>query len=149
MFAVVPEFFHDLLQAPTFATISTIMPDGSPQSSVVWIDFDGEYILINTAAGRRKERNMRARPQVSIVGFDSNVPLRYIEVRGIVEEITAEGGVAHADKLAKAYEGVESYYGNISPVEKREKETRLVCKIRPVHVVTYEESRTPGKSPRS
>lgn len=146
MSAIIPESFHDLLQAPTFATVSTLMPEGSPQSSVVWIDYDGGHILINTAAGRRKEKNMRVRPQVSIVGFDSNVPLRYLEVRGIVEEITAEGGVAHADKLAQAYESVESYYGNISPVEKMAKETRVVCKIRPTHVVAYEESRKSGKS---
>ena len=149
MSATIPESFHDLLHAPTFAAITTLMPDGHPQSSIVWVDYDGEHILINTAANRRKEKNMRERPQVTVLCFNTNDPLRYLEIRGMVEEVTAEGGVAHADKLAKAYEGADSYYGEVSSIEKADKETRVICKIRPIHVVTYEESRTPGTSPFS
>lgn len=98
---------------------------------------DGDDILINTAKGRQKERNMQARPQATVIVVDKNPDHRYIEVRGTVVEITEEGALELNDALAKAYRGVESYYGHVAPVEKADKETRVVCRIRPTRVVIY------------
>lgn len=111
------------------------MPDGQPQATVVWATYDGEYIMFNTARGRQKERNLRERPQATVLVVDPENPYRYLEVRGRAE-ITEEGAMEHIDVLAQQYAGVDSYYGNIAPAEDREKETRVICKIKPMHVNT-------------
>lgn len=93
--------------------------------------------MVNTAAGRRKERNMRERSMATVLGFNSNEPFRYLEVRGTVEEITKERGFAHINKLAKEYVGADSYYGGVTPTEMEGMETRVICKIKPKHVVAF------------
>ncbi len=89
----------------SFAYLATIMPDGSPQLTPVWFNTDGEHILINSAKGRVKDRNMRANPQVAVVIHLQDQPYRYIQIRGRVAEITEEGARQHINELAEKYTG--------------------------------------------
>jgi PPOX class probable F420-dependent enzyme len=118
--SIVPDSFKDLLadKIRAFAYLATLMSDGSPQVTPVWFNTDGTYILINSAAGRAKDRNMRARPQVALVIADPKNPYRYIQIRGQVVEITREGADAHIDALAGKYTGTPKY-GNRRPDEER------------------------------
>lgn len=137
MSAVIPDSYKHYLTDPLCVTLTTLMPDGQPQSSVVWCDYDGEHILVNTARDRQKETNMRDRPQVTVLAFRTDDPYKYLEVRGEVTEITEAGAFDHISHLAKIYVGVDSYYGNIASTEQADKETRVICKIKPTHVVTH------------
>jgi PPOX class probable F420-dependent enzyme len=85
------------------------MPDGTPQVTPIWVSYDGEYVFVNTAKGRVKDRNMRANPNVSIAVVDPANFYRYVEVRGKDAEITEAGADAHIDAQAKKYLGVEPY----------------------------------------
>lgn len=129
-----PEF-RDLLERPIVVTLVTLMPNHQPQASPVWFSWDGSHIWINTARGRQKDRNMSARPQVSILSVDPDDPYRYLEVRGVVDEITEEGALAHINSLSKRYRGREDYYA-ANPAQ-RGKETRVIYKIRPTRVITH------------
>jgi len=105
----IPDQFLDLFRQPAFAALATIMPDGSPQATPVWCDFDGERVIVNSAKGRVKDRNMRRNPHVALAIVDPKNPYRYLEVRGKVTEITEEGASAHIDKMAKKYMNVDTY----------------------------------------
>ena len=131
----IPNTHIDLLQTPVHGVLTTIMPDGAPQSSIIWVDYDGEYILINTTLERQKGRNMQVNPKVTILVIDPKDSSRWIEVRGHVFEITQEGAEAHADKLTQRYcPNKEHFYGDIYPVEQKQKETRVIVKIRPIKI---------------
>jgi PPOX class probable F420-dependent enzyme len=130
----IPETHRDLLQTPVHAILTTMMPDGSPQSSIVWVDYDGECVLINTTLERQKGRNMRKNPKVAILVIDPRDASRWIEVRGRVIEMTRDGAEAHADKLTQRYTDKRRFYGDIYPVEQKGKETRVMVKIEPVKV---------------
>ncbi|MEE9595125.1 MAG: PPOX class F420-dependent oxidoreductase, partial [Candidatus Hydrothermarchaeales archaeon] len=106
---VIPEAYRDLFEKKAFANLVTIMQDGSPQVTPVWVEADDQYVLVNSAKGRRKDLNMRSRPQVALSMQDPDNPYRYLEVRGSVVEITEEGADEHIDKLAKKYLGVDKY----------------------------------------
>ena len=97
MIATIPPEFLDLVDCPPVAALTTVMPDGQPQTTVVWCDFEGEYVRVNTMRGFRKERNMRADPRVTLLCYDPREPLRYLEIRGMVIEMTEEGALAHLD----------------------------------------------------
>ncbi len=97
----IPENYLDLFEKRAFAHLGTIMPDGQPQVTPVWVDFDGEYLLINTSRGRQKDRNMQERPQVTVEIQDPDNPYRYLEVRGRVAEAVEEGALDHINKMAK------------------------------------------------
>ncbi len=135
MSATIPESYEDLLGAPAFATIITLMPDGQPQASVVWCSYDGTHIWVNSADGRQKNKNMARDPRVTLVALDPANPYRYIEVRGVVEEITKEGWLEHINSLSLAYWGEADYYHDAP--EKRGVETRTIFKIKPVRVITH------------
>ena len=121
--AGIPEKYQDLLVRPVLVSLATIMPDGSPQVTPVWADYDGTYIRINTAAGRQKHKNMAERPQVTVMALDPENSSRYMEVRGTVVRISEEGGDAHIDTLAKKYLGVETYPWR-NPAD-----TRVICYV--------------------
>jgi PPOX class probable F420-dependent enzyme len=106
-----PDKYLDLFADETkaFAYLSTLMADGTPQVTPVWFNTDGEYILVNTAVGRVKDRNMKARPQVALCIADPNDPYRYLQIRGRVVEHTTEGANAHIDSLARKYRGIKKY----------------------------------------
>ena len=107
---VIPDSFLDLLlHKKTFAHLATLMPDGSPQVTPVWFDYDGRVIRVNTAKGRVKARNMEKRPSVALSIMDPDNPYRHIQIRGHVERVTEEGGSAHIDALAKKYLGKDKY----------------------------------------
>lgn len=134
MNATIPAQYHDLLEGAVTVSFVTVLPDGTPQVTPVWCDFDGTHVLINTAEGRRKDKNVRANPNVAVLAIDPQNPYRWVEVRGVVEEITREGAVDLIDKLAKVYTGNERYYGGVTPAEVAEKEVRVTLKIKPTKV---------------
>jgi PPOX class probable F420-dependent enzyme len=128
----IPASHCDLLTEPIHAVLTTIMPDGQPQCSVVWVDYDGEYLLVNTTLERQKTRNMRANSHVTVLVIDPHNSSRWIEVRGKVVDITPDGAEAHADKLTRLYTGKQTFYGDIYPVKQRQQETRVIVRIEPV-----------------
>ena len=105
----IPENFRDLFNKKAFASLATIMPDGRPQVTPVWCDFDGKHIIVNSARGRRKDLNMRRDPRVSLALIDPDNPYRYLEIRGKVAEITEQGAQDSIDRLAKKYLGQDKY----------------------------------------
>ena len=121
----IPEEFHDLFEDETkaFAFLATTMTDGSPQVTPVWFTTDGDHILINSAKGRTKDRNMRTRQQVAIAIMDPNKPYRYIQIRGKVVETTEEGARNLINALSKKYTGNEVFPGP-------EDEIRVTYKIK-------------------
>jgi PPOX class probable F420-dependent enzyme len=106
------------------------MPDGSPQTTPVWCDSDGEHVIFNSAKGRQKDRNVRRDPRVAMAIIDPENPYRYLEIRGKVVEITEQGADAHIDKMAKKYLDKDKY-----PF-RQPGEVRVMYKIRPEHTTT-------------
>jgi PPOX class probable F420-dependent enzyme len=121
----IPAQFLDLFLKKAFANLATTMPDGSPQVTPVWIDYDGEYILVNSARGRQKDRNMRRDRRVAVSIMDPDDPYRYFQIRGVVVEITEDGADAHIDKMTQKYLGKEKY------PHRRPGEVRVLYKINP------------------
>lgn len=135
MASTVPNTHLDLLQTPVHGVLTTIMPDGGPQSSIVWVDYDGDYILINTTLERQKGRNMQANPKVTLLVIDPNDSSRWIEVRGHVREMKQDGAEEHVDKLTQRYSPHKlHFYGDVYPVGQKYKETRVIVKIQPIKV---------------
>ena len=95
MAEVIPNKYRDLFDKKIFAGLVTLMPDGSPQVTPVWIDFDGEHVLFNTAAGRQKDKNPQRDGRVALMLVDPENPYRYLEVRGQVAERTMNGRISH------------------------------------------------------
>ncbi len=130
----VPDSHRDLLTEPVHGVLSTLMPDGQPQSSIIWVDYNGEYVLVNTTLERQKGQNICANPRVSVLVIDPSDSSRWIEVRGMVVEVTPVGAEAHADKLAQRYMGKQHFYGDVLPLEQKHKETRVIAKIEPIKI---------------
>ena len=130
MSATIPQEFRDLLTKKAFAHLATIMPDGSPQVTPVWIDFDGGHVRVNSAKGRIKDKNMRRNGRVALAIQDPDNPYRYLAVRGRVEEITEAGADTHIDSLAKKYLGQDRY------PHRQPGEVRVIYRIRPERVST-------------
>jgi PPOX class probable F420-dependent enzyme len=125
--ATIPEKYQDLLQKKAFAQLATLMPDGSPHVSPVWFEFDGQNILINTAKGRVKDRNMRRDPRVGLDIVDPDNAYRHLSIRGRVVDVTENGADAHIDKLTKKYIGQDKY------PYRGPGEVRVLYKITPEH----------------
>jgi PPOX class probable F420-dependent enzyme len=126
----IPQQFKDLFEKVAYANLATVMPDGSPQVTPVWFDFDGNYLRINSAKGRIKDKNMRRNKNVALSIQDPENAYRYLAVRGNVDEITEEGADAHIDSLAKKYLSKDKY-----PF-RGPGEIRVIYKIRPEKVST-------------
>lgn len=107
----IPESHHDLLadEKKAFVYLATLMKDGTPQVTPVWFNTDGEHILLNSASGRVKDRNMRARPSIALCIADPDNPYRYLQIRGRVVEITMDGAEDHIDTLSLKYHGSRNY----------------------------------------
>jgi PPOX class probable F420-dependent enzyme len=141
----VPSSHRDLIECPPVAALTTVGLDGYPQTSVVWCDFDGEHVRINTMRGFAKERNMRRDPRVTLLCYDPRRPLRYLEVRGTVDEMTEKGAATHLDALASKYTGRKTrYFGDVIPVRFAQTESPTLCLIRPTHVVALDATGTGG-----
>ena len=135
----IPASHCDLVDCPAVATLATVGPDGYPHTSVVWCDFDGECIRVNTMRGFVKDRNMRRDPRVTLVCFDPGEPLRYLEVRGRVVEATESGAREHLDHLASRYAGRPvHFFGDAVPARFAETEIPVLFRIRPEHVVAVD-----------
>lgn len=130
MAGAIPDQFKDLFSKVAFAHLATLMPDGSPQVTPVWCDFDGTNVRVNSAKGRVKDKNMRRDKKVALSVQDPENPYRYLAMRGEVVEITEEGADAHIDSLAKKYLGKDKYPFRAPG------EVRVIYKIRPVNVHT-------------
>ena len=100
-----PEPLLELLRRPSPCFLATLMPDGSPQLTQLWVDTDGEHVLVNTVAGFQKVRNLERDGRVALNVVDPDQVFRYFEVRGRVVGITAEGGAEHIEQLAHKYLG--------------------------------------------
>jgi PPOX class probable F420-dependent enzyme len=124
----IPDEFRDLLEKKALAHLATLMPDGSPQVTPVWFDYDGEYFRINTAAGRQKDRNMRRNAKVALSIADPDEPERSLRVRGVVRDIREEGADAHIDALSRKYNGKAW-----KPVPNQK---RVIYKIKPEKIST-------------
>ena len=122
-----PEKYADLFKKPAFANLATLMPDGSPQVTPMWVDYDGRHILFNTAIGRVKDKNMRRDRRVSLCIVDPDDPYRYVEVRGQVTDVTQEGADEHINKMSQKYLG-QAIYPFRQPGEQR-----VLFKIDPEH----------------
>jgi PPOX class probable F420-dependent enzyme len=139
----IPPSHLDLVECPPVAAMTTVMPDGTPQTSVVWCDFDGTFVRVNTMRGFQKERNLRRNPRVTLLCYDPKRPDRYLEVRGTVEEMTEEGAGRHLDELASKYLGRPiRYFGDCIPAGFAETEIPVLCRIRPTRVVALDASAT-------
>lgn len=137
--AKIPASHLDLVECPPVAALTTVAADGYPQTTVVWCDFDGEYVRVNTMRGFAKERNMRRNQRVTLLCYDLHRPLRYIEVRGRVIEMTEAGAAEHLDDLASKYAGRPiRYFGDAIPARFAQTETPILCRIRPTHVVAVD-----------
>lgn len=118
-----------LIEGKNFGYLATVMKDGSPQVTPVWVDHEGkDYVLVNTALGRVKQKNTRRKSEVAIAIADASNQYEKVTVRGVVTEQTTKGADEHIDKLAKKYLGKEAYPYR-SPNEKR-----VILKIRPEHI---------------
>ncbi len=133
MSAIIPEGFKDLLTTKvTFAHLATTMSNGRPQVTPVWFSYDGTNILVNSAKGRIKDRNMRARRDVALSILDPDNTYRYLQLMGRVVEITEQGADAHIDSLAKKYIGKDTYPWR-SPTE-----------VRVIYKITVDKAQTMG-----
>lgn len=117
-----------LFLEPNFATAGTLNPDGSAQLTIVWIDWDGQFVLFNTAAGRAKPRNLERDPRVSVLVLDREDGYRWVAVRGAAE-LTTDAADEHIDMLARKYTG--------KGWQPKPGEQRLVVRFRPEHVSAY------------
>jgi PPOX class probable F420-dependent enzyme len=135
----IPPSMRDLVECPPVAALTTIARDGYPQTSVVWCDAEGPYVRVNTMQGFAKEQNMRREPRVTLLCFDPQQPLRYLEVRGTVVELTTDGAASHLDAIAAKYIGRPvRYFGDVIPARFAETEIPVLCRIRPNHVTAVD-----------
>lgn len=126
--AVVPPEYHDLFERPTIAHFATLLPDGRPHVTPVWVGYDADAgrLEVNTERGRRKARNVERDPRVGLSMTDPEDPYRRLSVVGEVEEVTTEGAREHIDQLARRYTGED--YG--APIGTE----RLLLRVRPDEV---------------
>ncbi len=125
----IPESHSSIFKKRAFAHVATVDADGTPQVTPVWVDYDGEYVLINSAQGRKKDRNMRSRSQIGLSVQDPDNPYRYVGVQGRITEITTDGAEAMMHRFAQKYWGKDAY-----PLG--EGEVRVIYKIAPERVWT-------------
>ena len=122
----IPDSHRDILDKKALAHLATLMPDGAPQVTPVWCDYDGTHVCINSAKGRRKDHNMRRDPRVSLSLCDPDNAYRYLEIRGEVVDISEDGADEHIDRLAHKYLGVDEY------PNRQEGEVRVKYKVAPL-----------------
>ena len=131
----IPESHSDLIDGPYTVVLSTVMPDGQPQVTPVWCNRRDGFIFINVMQGFRKEQNMRANPNVSLLVYDPQNPLHNLEIRGRVVEMMEEGAVEHLDELTQQYLGKPDarFFGDSVPAELQSRCTPVRVKIAPTH----------------
>ncbi len=132
----IPETHRDLVDGPFWAALTTVMPDGQPQITPVWCNREGDWVLINTMEGFRKEKNMRANPRVTLLVHDPRNPLRSIEIRGTVIEMTHAGASEHLDALTQLYlqKPDARFFGDSVPAELQSRYRPVKVRIAPSRV---------------
>ena len=131
---LVPEAYRDLLVRPIVVALVTMMPDGQPQATPIWADYDGTYVRVNSARGRQKDKNMTVGAPVTILVIDPDDRGRWLEVRGRVAEATEMGALEHINALNLKYEGHADFFANKE--DERGKERRVTYKIEPLRINT-------------
>jgi PPOX class probable F420-dependent enzyme len=119
----------ELMRGKNFAAVATLKEDGSPQTSIVWVDTDGEHVVFNTTNGRAKGRNLRRDPRISVTVFDAESPYRYFEVEGTAA-LDLEGADEHIDMLSRKYRG-EDFTGP---------RDRVIVRVQPARIFDYQVS---------
>jgi PPOX class probable F420-dependent enzyme len=122
-----PSSHADLLEKPLFAHVATVRADGSPQSSLMWFSWDGEFIRMTHTSKRQKFRNLEQDPRLALSVADPEDEYRSLEVRGVLEEIV------HDDDQASFYQGLQQRYSNVYPVD--DANVRVVLTIRPTKYI--------------
>jgi PPOX class probable F420-dependent enzyme len=132
----IPSSHLELIDGPYVVALTTLMPDGQPQTTPVWCNRKGDYIFINVMKGFRKEKNMRLNPKVSLLAYDPKHPLHNIEIRGLVIEMSEEGAVEHNDELARLYMGKPDakFFGDAVPAELQSQYKPVRVKICPMYI---------------
>lgn len=136
MMKQIPESHRYLIDGPYDVAVTTIMPDGQPQTTPMWCNRESDFVLINTMKGFRKERNMRANPKVALLAYDPRNPPRYIEIRGLVVAMCEAEATAHLDELTRLYlkKPQAKFFGDSVPAGLESRYTPVRIKITPVHV---------------
>ncbi|MBI4444478.1 MAG: PPOX class F420-dependent oxidoreductase [Acidobacteria bacterium] len=133
--AKIPDAFLDLFKRKSFGHLATMMDDGTPQVTPVWVDYEDQCLLINSARNRIKDVNMRNRPHVALSIQDPENPYRFLAVRGkVVDIIQGEKAESHIDRLAQRYLGKEKYPQSM----RYPGEVRVLYKVRPHHVLGFD-----------
>lgn len=123
-----PPALQDMLDGPNFATLTTVGPDGMPSTHVMWVDEDGDHVVLNTEVHRQKYKNVQRDPRVAVTVIDRRDPYRYVEVRGrVVETVSGDEARAHIDQLSQKYTG--GLYAN--PIGSE----RVILKVAPERIV--------------
>ncbi len=132
----IPASHRDLLDGSSCVALTTLMPDGQPQITPVWCNLEGDCVLINTMRGFRKEKNMRARPKVTLLAYHPRHPLRQLEIRGTVVEMTENGALDHLNYLTQLYlhRPEARFFGDSVPAELQANYTPVKVRIVPTHV---------------
>jgi len=134
MAITIPESHQDLLDGPVNAVLTTVMPDGQPQATPVWCNLDGNDVLINTMKQFRKYKNMQLNPKVAILAYRLKKPLRNIEIRGQVVEMSEEGALEHLNELNMLYGSGPEFFGDSVDAELRHRFTPIKIRVRPSRV---------------
>lgn len=137
MSPTVPDSHKDLFEQPVYAVVTTVLPDGQPQSTVIWVDYDGHHVLFTTAQERQKAKNLAANPKVTVIVMDPKDPYRWIEVRGTVEEATNDGAADHIEAMSWKYMNQKYYGGYNKRYTSRDQETRILYRIRPTKITAF------------
>jgi len=129
----IPDSHRDLVDRPLLAVLTTLMPDGQPQSSIVWCDYDGRCVRVNTTRERQKGKNVARDPRVTVLGSDPDDSGRWIEVRGHAT-LSEDGVIEHLDKLTREYTGKARFYGDLVPPEQRALDSRVIFLVAPERI---------------
>ena len=132
----IPESHRDLLDGDVCAALTTVMPGGQPQITPVWCNREGDYVLLNTMRGFRKEKNMRGNPKVTLLAYDPKHPLRSIEIRGTIIDMTEERALEHLDQLTQLYmyRSDARFFGDCIPAKLQATYVPVKIKVAPTHV---------------
>jgi PPOX class probable F420-dependent enzyme len=128
--APIPASHLDLLTRPLVGVFTTMLPDGQPQSSLVWVDTDAETALVNTTLERQKDRNLVRNPKVSLLVVDPENTSRFIQIRGDAM-LEFGGAMEHLDALTRKYTHDPRFHGYVCPTDHQDRETRVICRIQP------------------
>ena len=134
MTLTIPKSHRDLLAGPENVVLTTVMPDGQPQTTPIWCNLDGDDVLINTMMQFRKYKNMLLNPKVTLLAYRLTQPLHHIEVRGRVVEMTKDKALEHLNELNALYGSGPEFFGDSVDAELRHKFTPVKIRIRPIRV---------------